>query len=255
LPGTQIAQHTRRVRPAVDQVADEHRGTPVRVNRVDRPAVLVADQLVAQAGEQDEQLGAATVHVADDVERPGDVALVVEQLLEPDGGRLDLVHAAQHVHLAEALPGQLPERTPQVAMHPAEHLTAEQPVRPGLGACPGHRLRHVQHDRHRQYVVVAGDLDQPGAGVRLQVGGVHHGQPPGREALAGHVVQHLERVGGRGLIVLVVRDQPAEVVRGQHLGRPEEPAREGGLAGAGDADQRDQREFRDVELGHAASPF
>jgi hypothetical protein len=241
------AQHAGRVGTPVDQVADEDRDAALGMRAADRPARRVAVQGVAQLHEQCLQLGAAAVHVADDVERAAFRAAIVEQLLVADPGGRDLFGTAQHMHLAEALPGQLAQRAPQVAMHPGDHLPPERAVRSRFGAFPGHGLRYVEDDRHRQDVVLARDLDQSGPGVRLQVGGVHDGQPAGGQALAGHVVQYVESVAGRRLVVLVVGDQAPEVVRGEHLGRPEMGPGEGRLAGSGDADEHDESEFRNVD--------
>ena len=80
-------------------------------------------------------------------------------------------------------------------------------------------LGQVEHDRDRQHVVLAGQRDQRLAGLGLHVGGVDDGQPPARQPLAGDEVQHLERVVGRGLVVLVVGDQAAAEVGREHLGR------------------------------------
>jgi len=57
-------------------------------------------------------------------------------------------------------------------------------------------------------------------------------------------VQHVERVRGGRLVVLVVGDQTTTEVAGQHLGRREMPRRERRLARAGRADQHDQRHVR-----------
>jgi hypothetical protein len=57
-------------------------------------------------------------------------------------------------------------------------------------------------------------------------------------------VQHVEGVAGRGLVVLVVGDQAAEVVGGEDLGRQEVAPGECRLAGSGDADERDERELQ-----------
>ena len=59
------------------------------------------------------------------------------------------------------------------------------------------------------------------AGLGLHVGGVDDGEPAGRQPLAGDEVQHLERGRRGGLVVLVVGDQAAAEVAGDHLGRPE----------------------------------
>ena len=107
-------QHPGRVRPAVDEIADEGRGTALRVDRVDRAAALVADDRVAERGQQVFELRPAAVHVADHVERAGQVALVVVQPLVPDLGGVDLL-APQHVHRSEALTLQPPQAASQLA--------------------------------------------------------------------------------------------------------------------------------------------
>ncbi len=99
----------------------------------------------------------------------------------------------------------------------------------------------------------AGQVDQLLPGLRLDVGGVDDRQPTGREPLAGDVVEHVEGVAGGGLVVGVVRDQTAAGVGGQHLGRPEVPGGEAGLAGAGGADEHDQGEVGHGELALAAA--
>ena len=119
---------------------------------------------------------------------------------------------------------------------------------------PADALRHVEHDRGRQHVVVARQRDQRAARVDLHVGRVHDGQPARRQALADDEVEQLERVGGRGLVVLVVGDQaPAEVGR-DHLGRLEPLARERRLARAADADEDDEAQLGHPKLGHAVTP-
>ena len=95
-----------RVRAAVDQVADEDRAA-VRV-AARRPPGRSSSRLivVAELGQQGLELGAAAVDVADDVERPGLVAQVVEEPGARDRRGGDLVLAAQDVDGPEALPLQ-----------------------------------------------------------------------------------------------------------------------------------------------------
>jgi hypothetical protein len=64
--------------PRSDEVADEHSGAPVRVRRP------VGADRIPEPGEQLDQLGVAAVHVADDVERAGEVAAVVVQPVVAD---------------------------------------------------------------------------------------------------------------------------------------------------------------------------
>ena len=81
----------------------------------------------------------------------------------------------------------------------------------------------------------------------LHVGRVHDGQPPAPQPLAGDVVQEVEGVGGRGLVVLVIGDQAAAEVGRDDLGRRKCSRGEGRLAGAGGADQDDQAQLGDLE--------
>lgn len=172
------AQHARRVRAPVDQVSDEDGRPALGVRGVDRPALGVAADGVAEAGEQGLQLRAAAVDVPHDVERAGEVAQVVVALLGDDLGGVDLGLAAQDVHLAEALALQAAQRAAQLAVLARDDVRGKLTVRAGpvpLGADAG---RDVQDDRDRQHVVVPRDLDQLPAGLGLDVGGVHDGQPP-----------------------------------------------------------------------------
>jgi hypothetical protein len=245
------AQHSGRVRAAVDQVAEEHRGAPGRVVRGDRRPVGVPDQPPAQLVQQRGELTEAAVYIADQVERPGVPAQVVVRRRPHDGGLLDLLGAGQHVHRAEPLGLELAQAAPQLTVLAPDHLRAEPRAR------RAQLLRQVQHDRHRQHVVLAGQCDQPGAGGALGVRRVDDGQPTPAQPDTGQVVQRVERVGGGLLAVRVVADQAAEGIRGEHLGRREMPCREGGLTGPAGADQQHQGQLRDAQLArgtHAATP-
>src|SRR5690606_13299933 len=59
-----------------------------------------------------------------------------------------------------------------------------------------------------------------------------------------------ERVRGRGLVVLVVRHDPAAVIGRHHLRRLEMLAREVRLARAGHADQHHEPVVGNADLGH-----
>ena len=112
------AQHARGVRAAVDEVADEHRGPARRVHAVG----------VAQLGQQFLQFGGAAVDVADDVERPGQLALVVAQRLGDDLRFGHLGFGPQHVHPPEPLALQRLQRPLQFAALPPDHVVAEVAV-------------------------------------------------------------------------------------------------------------------------------
>ena len=85
------------------------------------------------------------------------------------------------------------------------------------------------------------------ARLALNVGGIDDGESRLRETPAGDEVQHRERVRGRRLVVLVVGDQAAAEVRGDHLGRREVRASERALAAARRPDQHDEARIGKVD--------
>ena len=220
----------------------------------DRAAGRVAVDLVAERRQQLLEFGPAAVHVADDVERACLVPQVAVQPGPADGGGADLLRRVQHVHGAEPFAAQTAQPAAELAALAAEHVRAEVPVRPARVPLRAELLRQVEHDRGRQHVVLAGQHDQLAAGFGLHVGGVDDGQAAGLEALAGDELQHLERGRRGGLVVLVVGDQAAAEVRGDHLGRLEVRPGERRLARAGHADQHDQAQLGDVQF-HGSAPF
>ena len=246
------AQHARGVGAAVHQVAEEDRA-PGGVAGADRAAGAVAVDGVAELVQQLLELGPAAVHVADDVEGAPFRSQIVKQFGPGEGGRLYLVGGVQHVHGAETLARQALEVPAQLLALAADHVRAEVAVGAlgvALGAQP---LRQVQDDGHREHVVLPGDQDQVAAGLGLHVGRVDHGQAACLEALADDEPQQLERGRGGGLVVLVVGDQPAAEVRGDDLGRLEVRAGERRLARSGHADQQDQAQLGDAQLGHGSA--
>ena len=93
----------------------------------------------------------------------------------------------------------------------------------------------------------SGELDEGPSRLALHVGRVHHREPGLRQATAGDEAQHRERVGVGALVVLVVGDQPAADVRGDHLRRPEVPARERALARTRRSDQQHEAGIGEVD--------
>ncbi len=234
--GHHAAQHTGRVGAAVDEVADEDGRTARRVDAV----------VVAQLAEQSLQFGGAAVDVADDVEGAGEVGQVVVPLLGDDRGVLDLLDAAQDVHLAEALALQAPQGAPEFAGvagdDAARHVGAVGAGGVALGA---HLLRYVEHDGDGQHVELLGQIDQLASAVLLHAGRVDDGAAACGEALARDVVQDVEGVPAGALVVLVVGDQAPAEVRGDDLGGLEVAVRERGLARAGGTDQHHEGEVGD----------
>ncbi len=204
-------EHAGGVRAAVDQVTDERRGPPLGVPGADRAAGIVVAQLIAELAEERAQLRRAAVDVTDDVERSGQLALVVVRPLVGDDRRVHLGRGVQHVHLAEAFLRQPAQRTPQLLALPPDHRGTERAVGPAGVALQAELLRHVQHDRDRQHVVLLGQVDQRATRVDLHVGRVHHREPAGGQPFTGDEVEHGEGVRRGGLVVLVVGHQPRQV--------------------------------------------
>lgn len=235
-------QHARGVRATVDQVTEEHRRPPGRVRGGHRSPGLVVDQPPAQLDQQRAQLVEAAVHVADQVERPGELAPVVVRAGPDDRRGIHLVRGGQYVHGPEPLGLELAHRASRLVALAADHGRAE----PGPGQA--HRLRQVQHDRHRQHVVLPGQLDQARPGGALGVGGVDHGQPAPAQPDRNEVVQRVERVGRGALVGGVVGDQATEHVGRQRLGGQEVSAGERRLARPAGPDHQHQRQLRDRQL-------
>jgi hypothetical protein len=235
-----------RGRPAVDEVAEEDGLAPVGVaQRV----------VVAERAQQRRQLVEAAVDVADDVERPVLVPLVVVQRLARDLDRVDLLHRLQHVRVAEALASEEAERAAHGALLVAHDVRPELAVRPQRVALVADARRHIEGDGHRERVVLAGDGDERLAVLRLDVRGVDDRQLRARQALAHDRVQQVEGVVRRGLVVLVVGDEAAAEVGRHDLRRLEVLARERRLAGAGRPDQRHERQLGDLDVHRVNTPI
>ncbi len=187
--------------------------------------------------------------VADDVERSGEVAQVVVAAPADHDGAVHLLLAAEDVDLAEPLALQALEGAAQFAPVAGDDAAVDARA-VGAGGVPlgADLLGQVEDDGDGQHVVAARQVDQLTAALALDAGGVDDGEPAGGEPLAGDVVEHVEGVGAGALVVLVVGDQAAAEVGGEHLGRLEVACREGRLAGAGGADQHHQREVGDGQF-------
>src|SRR5262249_42556982 len=143
---------------------------------------------VAQPVEQLLQLVEAAVHVADDVERANLAAPVGPDGYALDARGVDGGDRAEGVDVAEALALQPAEALAQVAQVRADHARADVAVGAGAVVRDAGGLTQVEDDRHRQYVVLAGDADQMRAVLRLDVGRIHHAQLAAGEAHAEDVV-------------------------------------------------------------------
>ena len=233
-------QRVQHARPAVHQVAHEHRLPPLRMPPLD----------VAEQAQQRLQLVGAAVDIADDVERPAVVALVAPQAHALEGGGVDGVGAFEAVDVGEALALQAAQRAAQLGALLPHDVRAE--IAPGVVPLLAGLLGHVQHDGHGQGVEAPGQLDERLAGLGLHIGGVDDREFAASQPLGSDEMQRLESVPGRALVGLVVADHGAEGVGRKHLRRGEVLAREGRFARARCPHQHDQAQLGDGK-GHPAS--
>jgi len=91
-------------------------------------------------------------------------------------------------------------------------VQAEVAIRPAGVPPLADLFRQIEDDRHRQNMILPGQPHQRLPGLPLHIGGIHHRQPPGGQTLGGDVVQHVEGVVRRGLIVFVIADQATAIV-------------------------------------------
>lgn len=214
----------------------------------------VAD-FVSERLQQRDQLVVAAVDVADQIERSVLVLAIVVERLAHDLRRFDVLDRLQDIRVAEPFASEVAERAAQRRGPAAHDVRPELAIGTRRIALVADLLRHVEHDRDRQDVVRARDLEQLLAAALLDVRGVDDGEPALREPFARDVVQHVERFVRRGLVVFVVGHEPAAEVRRKHFRRLEVLARERRLPGAGGADQRDERKLGNLDLHRVNTPI
>src|SRR5262249_6831798 len=89
------AQHARRVRTAINEIAEKHSLAAVRMTQLSK--------IVAQAGQQGFELGTATVNVADNIEWPRILTAIAPERLPFHGGRFNLFGRMQYGYMPEPL--------------------------------------------------------------------------------------------------------------------------------------------------------
>ena len=186
--------------------------------------------------------------IADDVERAVLVSLVVPQRNSLDDRRLDLLGRVEHEDVPEALSLKPPQRPPELRLLIADDVRAEVPIGSLAVALQAEFLGQVEHNRHRQAVILPGQLHQRLAGLGLDVGGVDHREPPQGQPLPGDELEHLERLIRDHLVVLAVREHATTGIGREDLRRFEVPAGERALARPAGADQDDEAEAGDRKL-------
>ena len=227
-------QHVGSARSAVHQVAQKD-GPPV-------------GSRITQQSQQLEQLVKAPVHIADDVERAQLIAPVGPERHAGKRDRIHFLRAGQTEDLPDSLALHPPQASAQQRRVPGYHVAPEAPVRTLCIAFVAKVGRKVKNDRYDHRVVLAGQLYQGGAMLRIHVGRVDHGQSAQGQTLREHEVKRLECWRGERLVVLVVTDQSAEEVGAEHLGRLEEAAGKSRFAAPRWADQQHQAEVGQLDI-------
>lgn len=193
--------------------------------------------------------------VTDDVEGPVLVTFVVPQWYALEGGRFDLFGARQEVNVPEPLALERLQRTAELTLLLSDNSGAEVAVWAGLIARHTELGRYVQDDGDRDRVVLTGQGNERLARILLHVGRVHDREQTAAQTRAHDVVQHIEGVVRRRLVILVVGDEPAAVVGRDDLGRLEVLACEGRFAGTRRPYEHDQRQFGDLECHRVNTPI
>src|SRR5205085_5494958 len=70
-------------------------------------------------------------------------------------------------------------------------------------------LRQVEHDGHRQTVILTRQRHERLARLCLHIRGIHDRAAPSRQALGGNEAQDLKGVPGGRLVVFIITDQTA----------------------------------------------
>ena len=106
----------------------------------------------------------------------------------------------------------------------------------------------IQHDGNGQAVIFPGESHQRGSCLRLDIRGINNGHPPPCQPLGRNIVQNVEGVVGRRLIVLIVTHQPTAVIGGEHFARQKMLTCKRALPRPAGADEYDEGELGDGEF-------
>ncbi len=151
-------QHIGSRRPAVYQIADERQAPPLW-RRYRKPALLALCG-VAEFRHQLQQFIQASVHIANNVERPMIIAAIVPKRLPLDHSRVRFFRRTDPEHVPEALALQSAKRSPHLVQLVPHHMRPKLPVGPVRVAVVTQLLRHIEHDRHRKAVILARNFHQ-----------------------------------------------------------------------------------------------
>src|SRR5262249_21302337 len=134
-----------------------------------------------------------------------------------DFNLLDFVRRRKHCDMVKSFPLQRSQRPAQILCLLPNDMRPKRTV----GALPVAFLtyirREIEHDRGNQHVVITSKLDERDPIFKLDACRVDNRQTAGTKPLTGDVMQDVESVRRRRLIVIVIRSKSATKVRRQYL--------------------------------------
>jgi hypothetical protein len=227
---------------AIDQVAEENGFTTGWWNDARR-----SGGVVAEFGEQIEELVVAAVDITDDIERAFVGFAIVPERLAFNGDLVGLFLGFEDVDMSEAFALQAAEAAAELDQLIADNVRTKGTVGAIFVAVVTSLFGEFEDDCDGQDIVLTGQSHERLTGLGLDIGGVDHSEKAAGKALGGDVVEHFESFHGGSLIVLVVADESTAEIGGKDFGWLEMRARESGLATATGADEDDKRKFGDGE--------
>ncbi len=224
--------------PAIHQIAQKDDPASLRV----APASLSIG-LVAKLLQEFLQLIQAAMYITDQIERAALSAPVRPERLALDARRLNLCWR-QHKDVAKAFMLQTTQPGVQRLHMIAHHMRAKLTIRPSGIPLLADALRHVQHNRCRQHILLFGNLEQMGAILWLDIGCIDDRQFAQLQPQPGNIVQRVESCLSDALLIGVITDDGTIMIGTEYLRRAEMARRKGAFARTRRPDQHHQAEFR-----------
>lgn len=123
----------------------------------------IVGNLVPESEKEGDKFVGAAVDVADEVEGPVLVAPVGPEPFPFDGCSLDLLDTAQREDPPEPLALETLDRPSELLVLASHSMCRQVAVRASCVSFGAHLPGHVEHDRHREDVVLPGQPHQRGA--------------------------------------------------------------------------------------------
>jgi len=159
--------------------------------------------------QQRTQLFGAAVNIANDVERPILLLLVVPERYP---SHFNIISSLQNVNMAESLPFKPPKAPLQFCNLPVHYMRSEGPLWPLLVPILADSFRRIDDQRDSEAVVFSRVFHQALTIFRAHVRRVNYRKLSARQTLLQKIVECIEGIWGRGLIIFVITDQTAEEV-------------------------------------------